>query len=251
MCFIACIRHQYGFAQELRGVTPEFKRALNARDTMSGASYSIWYLDVPKEVTPRTLIYEQNLYQSVKFEIMNDYTRTFGIASRRVVPMNGDTAVHSSLNAKSKHEINIRRAINARHIMSYDLNWLTADTPEKVLPDLTRYLNVAHSTTYEGLACLRRIKHFQNDILVAVPDAAEKFKSPHHNSDWWGIYYIANDPYFLGRFPVVRLNDPVQRGARDEGLYDGMYCGIGGVDIALFRGSAISRETWKREMEDR
>lgn len=29
-------------------------------------------------------------------------------------------------------------------------------------------------------------KHFQIDISAAVPDAAEKFKTPHTNSDWWG-----------------------------------------------------------------
>lgn len=30
------ILHYHGFAQELRGVTPEFTRALNARDIMTG-----------------------------------------------------------------------------------------------------------------------------------------------------------------------------------------------------------------------
>lgn len=35
LCVIHGIRHHYGFAQELRGVTSEFTRALNARDIMS------------------------------------------------------------------------------------------------------------------------------------------------------------------------------------------------------------------------
>lgn len=36
ICSIHGIRHHYGFAQDLRRLTPEFTRALNARDIMSG-----------------------------------------------------------------------------------------------------------------------------------------------------------------------------------------------------------------------
>ncbi|KAJ6073192.1 hypothetical protein N7467_011277 [Penicillium canescens] len=496
LCTIRGIRHHYGFAQELRGVTPEFTRALNARDIMSGiiptisqpeeTPYCIWYPEVPKEDTLRALvqrypdmlyhaaracavagyfdlyqeldplpevhvaeeagyasmqkssngsqqIYEHILSQPVKFEIMNDYTRTVNIAGRRVASLNGDTAAYSSLTARSKYygprefkidakpwhrfctdpyyfnitedwgiddydceapnapedylplvfsplpadlpfinkdklihvaayngdidryarlrrpqmlkhewamvihgiyhnaifakwwttqiaeqpedrrEIKIRCAINARRIMSDDLSWLTADTPGKLLPDLIWYPAVAHCVTYEKLAhmrpamfetCLRACivandpwtwddllraapdifkftrdssepenpklwwlsKHaryglwgeaaassnkiFQKDILAAVPDAAQKFKTPHTNSDWWGDYYVARDLYFPNRSRLVRLYDPVQPGSTTEGPYDGMGCGIGDVDLALFLGGAISRETWKKEMED-
>lgn len=493
LCTIRGIRHHYGFAQELHGVTPEFTRALNARDIMSGViptisqpeetPYCIWYPEVPKEDTLRALvqrypdmlyhaaracavagyidlykeldplpevhiaeeagyansngsqqIYQRVLSQTVKFEIMNDYTRTVNVDGRRVASLNGDTATRSSLTARSKYygprdfnfdpkpwdiyctdpyyfnitedwgiddhdckapeapenylplvynplpadlplinkdklinvaayngdidryarlrrpqmvkhewamvvhgiyhnpvfakwwtaqiaehpedrrEIDIRRAINARRIMSDDLTWLTADTPGKLLPELIWYPDIAHFLTYEKLAhirprmfgrCLRACivanntmtwddllraapdifkftrdssvpeepklwwlskhanyalwseadsspnKHFQKDISAAVPDAAQKFRTAHPNSDWWGDYYVANDLYFPHRSRLVRLYDPVQPGSCDEGPYDGMRCEIGDVDFALFLGDAISRETWKKEMEDK
>ncbi|KAL4744143.1 hypothetical protein BDV11DRAFT_210799 [Aspergillus similis] len=506
LCTICGIRHHHGFAQELRGVAPEFTRALNARDIMSGViptislpeemPYCIWYPDVPKEETLRALVqrYPVMLYQvaracaiagytdlykeldilpevhvaeeagyaavqrnskgsqeiydlilshPVKFEIMNDYTRTVDVTGRRAAFLNGDTAVYSSLTARSKyygprdvkrdampwnvycieppyfnitedwgiddhdskapeapedyvpwiynplpadlpfinkdkliqvaayngeidryarlrrpqmlidewalvvhgiyhnpifakwwstqisehphdkHEINIRRAINARRIMSNDLTWLAADTPGKLLPELIWYPNVAESTTYEKLAhrrpamfgrCLQACivanhqwtwddllraapeifkdefsrdsrepkesqedtnpklwwlskhasyalwkeagassnKHFQNDIRAAVPDAAEKFQTAHANSDWWGDWYTAEDLYARSKeSPIIQLHDPVQAGACDEGPYDGMRCGIGNVDIALFAGDVVSKETWKREVLDR
>lgn len=140
------IQHHYGFAQELRGVAPEFTRALNAWDIISGTiptisqpeeiPYCLWYPEVPKEDTLRALvqryldmlcyaaracaiagyialyeeldplqevhvaeeagyasvqkssggsqqIYRRILSRPVKFEIMNDYTRTVNIAGRR------------------------------------------------------------------------------------------------------------------------------------------------------------------------
>jgi hypothetical protein len=166
LCIIRGIRYHYGFAQELRGVTPEFTRALNARDIMSGiiptiaaldeAPYCIWHPDVPSEDALRALvqrypdmlyhaaracavagyidlykqlhplpevhvaeeagyasfqkknkgsqeIYQHILSQPVKFAIMNDYKRTVDIAGRRIAPLNGDTAVCSSLEARSKY----------------------------------------------------------------------------------------------------------------------------------------------------
>lgn len=95
-------------------------------------------------------------------------------------------------------------------------------------------------------------KQFQNDISAAVPDAAEKCRTPHVNSDWWGDYYVASDLYSpQKRSPIVKLHDPVQPGAREEGPYNGMGCSVGDVDIALFLGCAVSRETWKREILDK
>lgn len=72
------IRHHHGFAQELHGVTPEFTRALNARDIMSGiiptisepneTPYCIWHPDVPHEGTLRALVqrYPQMLYHAAR-----------------------------------------------------------------------------------------------------------------------------------------------------------------------------------------
>ncbi|KAJ5777197.1 hypothetical protein N7520_000443 [Penicillium odoratum] len=63
---------------ELRGVTPEFTRALNARDIMSGiiptisqpeeTPYCIWYPEVPKEDTLRALVqrYPDMLYHAAR-----------------------------------------------------------------------------------------------------------------------------------------------------------------------------------------
>lgn len=66
LCVIHGIRHHYGFAQELRGVRPEFTRALNARDIMSGIipemnqrediPYCIWHPDILSEETLRALV---------------------------------------------------------------------------------------------------------------------------------------------------------------------------------------------------
>ncbi|KAL4811086.1 hypothetical protein BDV18DRAFT_5120 [Aspergillus unguis] len=165
-CAIRGIRYHHGFAQELRGVLPEFTRALNARDIMSGIiptisdpeemPYCIWHPDVPSEDTLQALvqrypemlyhaaracavagyidlykeldplpevhvaeeagyasahknnqgsreIYQLILSQPIKYSIMNDYERTFDISSRRVSPLNGDTAVCSSLEARTKY----------------------------------------------------------------------------------------------------------------------------------------------------
>lgn len=65
LCVIHGIRHHYGFAQELRGVTPEFTRALNARDIMSDiipemsqpedVPYCIWHPEIPSQEALRKL----------------------------------------------------------------------------------------------------------------------------------------------------------------------------------------------------
>ncbi|OJJ54404.1 hypothetical protein ASPSYDRAFT_61033 [Aspergillus sydowii CBS 593.65] len=214
---------------------------------------------------------------------------------------------------QQRHEIKIRRAINARRIISNNLTWLTMDTPGELLPELIWYPNkLAHKRPDMFEDCLRACivanytwtwddllraapellkgekmypldpsvpepedpklwwlskhvgcglwreakassnKQFQNDICAAVPDAAEKFRTPHVNSDWWGDYYMASDLYSpQKRSPVVKLHDPVQPGAREEGPYNGMDCGVGDVDIVLFLDCAVSRETWKREILDK
>ncbi|CAG8117220.1 unnamed protein product [Penicillium salamii] len=78
LCIIRGIRYHHGFAQELRGATPEFTRALNAREIMSGiiptvskpdeAPYCIWHPDVPSEDTLRALVqrYPDMLYNAAR-----------------------------------------------------------------------------------------------------------------------------------------------------------------------------------------
>ena len=78
LCVIHGIRHHYGFAQELRGATPELTRALNARDIMSGViptiteaeeiPYCIWHPEVPSEDTLRALVkrYPNMVYHAAR-----------------------------------------------------------------------------------------------------------------------------------------------------------------------------------------
>lgn len=80
LCVIHGVRHHHGFAQELRGVIPEFTRALNARDIMSGiipemdennpdeVPYCIWHPDTPPEDTLRTLVqrYPTMIYHAAR-----------------------------------------------------------------------------------------------------------------------------------------------------------------------------------------
>ncbi|KAJ6188658.1 hypothetical protein N7519_003566 [Penicillium mononematosum] len=72
------IRHHDGFAHELRGVAPEFTRALNARAIMSGVipeindspeiPYCIWYPEPPSQETLRNLVkrYPNMIYHAAR-----------------------------------------------------------------------------------------------------------------------------------------------------------------------------------------
>ncbi|KAJ5130651.1 uncharacterized protein N7515_006690 [Penicillium bovifimosum] len=72
------IRHHDGFAHELRGVLPEFTRALNARAIMSGVipeindsteiPYCIWYPEPPSQETLRNLVkrYPNMIYHAAR-----------------------------------------------------------------------------------------------------------------------------------------------------------------------------------------
>ncbi|KAJ5159362.1 uncharacterized protein N7482_006366 [Penicillium canariense] len=72
------IRHHDGFAHELRGVAPEFTRALNARAIMSGVipeindsseiPYCIWYPEPPPQETLRNLVkrYPNMIYHAAR-----------------------------------------------------------------------------------------------------------------------------------------------------------------------------------------
>jgi hypothetical protein len=419
LCIIRGIRYHYGFAQELRGVTPEFTRALNARDIMSGiiptiseldeAPYCIWHPDVPSQDALRALvqrypdmlyhaaracavagyidlykelhplpevhvaeeagyasfqkknkgsqeIYQHILSQPVKFAIMNDYKRTVDIAGRRIAFLNGDTAVCSSLEARSKYstsgdiclderpwvsnsnyfnitedfgiddheceapktpdndlallynplpadlplinkdsliyvaaytgdidryarlrrpkrlehefgivirgiyhnaffakwwstqipeqprgggnEAVIRRAINARRIMSNDLSWVTANTPGELLPEIIWFPAVAAALTYERLAyiepkmyraCLRaciaaNYASTWDDLLLAPPDNVYWFQSPRKLNepedpklwrisriiadDFWKEAEESRNPYFLQEMSTAMPNKP-------------------------------------------
>lgn len=72
------IRHHDGFAHELRGLLPEFTRALNARAIMSGVipeindsseiPYCIWYPEPPSQDTLRNLVkrYPNMIYHAAR-----------------------------------------------------------------------------------------------------------------------------------------------------------------------------------------
>ncbi|KAJ5226521.1 hypothetical protein N7468_007746 [Penicillium chermesinum] len=98
---------------------------------------------------------------------------------------------------KSGAEISIRRAINARRIMSNDLSWMAADTPENLLPENIWYPSFARPSTYESLAhlqpkmftrCLRACiaagyDHTWDQLLLEPPEGVQSFKSSGHPSD--------------------------------------------------------------------
>ena len=92
-------------------------------------------------------------------------------------------------------------------------------------------------------------KHFEKDILAAIPNAPESLNQ-FNNRVWWGDYFTASTLYIPSRSPNVWIYDPIQPGANDMGPYDGMGCSISDVDLALFLDDAISREAWKKETED-
>ncbi len=160
LCLIRGIRYHYGFAQELRGTTDEFTRALNARSIMNNIildislekpediPYCIWFPDVPSEKTCRELakrypqmlyhvgrtcavagytnlymeldilpevhiaeearqcgsmdIYDAIMAKSIKYSVMDDYTRVVDVENPKPAFLNGDTAVRKSLELKQK-----------------------------------------------------------------------------------------------------------------------------------------------------
>ncbi|KAL4972551.1 hypothetical protein BDW66DRAFT_144035, partial [Aspergillus desertorum] len=163
LCLLRGIRHNPGFAMELRGKYRNIKcidRVLNARSIMSNVipdmaghyemPYCIWYPDVASEETYRQLaarypemryqvgracavanyvslykeldllpdvhiaeeardnnameIYDLIMASEVKYDVMDDYTRTVNLESPRAgVHLNGDTAVRSLLKIKQEH----------------------------------------------------------------------------------------------------------------------------------------------------
>ncbi|KAL6229347.1 hypothetical protein BDW75DRAFT_249846 [Aspergillus navahoensis] len=166
LCLLRGIRHNPGFATELRGKYRNIKcidRVLNARSIMSNVipdmaghyemPYCIWYPDVASEETYRQLAaeYPEMRYQvgpacavanyvslykeldllpdihiaeeardnnaieifdlimasEVKYDVMDDYTRTVNLKSPRAgVHLNGDTVVRSLLEIKQQHSSN-------------------------------------------------------------------------------------------------------------------------------------------------
>lgn len=61
------------------------------------------YTSMQKSSNSSEQIYHHLLSQPVKFEIMNNYTRTVNIARRQVASLTGDTVAYSSLTARSKY----------------------------------------------------------------------------------------------------------------------------------------------------
>ena len=274
-------------------------------------------------------IYQYILSQPIKYAIMNDYKRTVGIDGRRIAPLNGDTAVYSSLQAgwayhkeiwngeyynfnitedyciddhdhkgpqktpddyfpllysplpadlplinkdklfyvaayngdidryvrlKSPHTIPgeqalidhgiyhsvlfakwwssqlpehptdpaaiwLRRSINARRIMSNDITWITADTPDELLPDCIWYPSFAKSLIYRKLAhiqpklykrCLRACiaagyDRDWDNLLLSPPEGVPEFESrdqPNNPEELrsWRISRIVSQPIWQEAF---------------------------------------------------
>ncbi|PWY61967.1 hypothetical protein BO83DRAFT_394374 [Aspergillus eucalypticola CBS 122712] len=193
---------------------------------------------------------------------------------------------------RDRHEINIRRAINARRIMSNDLSWLSADTPGTFLPELIWYPNTLDMTIYERLAHMRPdmfeecYTHTWDDLLRTAPELCrEQFAHDFSKADsnlknpklWWLTKHashalrieaaaspnnhfqncisesVPNAGDKLGHWhnpPTIFFHDPVRPGAC-ECPYNGMDCGLGeGMDLCLFLGDALSKETWKTKILD-
>lgn len=156
LCIVRGIRYNDGYGEDLRGVLPEFTRALNARSIMSNRipemktddqiPYCIWYPESASETTLRELahrypamlyhvgracavagyfdlykeldilpdvhiaeearecgnmdIYDHIVSQPLRYDMMNDYTRTIATQSKPGAYLNGDTAVRHSLDIK-------------------------------------------------------------------------------------------------------------------------------------------------------
>ena len=160
LCLVRGIRYCDGFGEELRGVLPEFTRALNARSIMSNripdmreddeVPYCIWYPQVASKATYRELarryphmayqvgracavagveyldlykeldifpdvhiaeeareagnldLYDFIMTQPLRYDVMNDYTRSVAANPRKGAHLNGDTAVCRSLDIKQE-----------------------------------------------------------------------------------------------------------------------------------------------------
>lgn len=291
ICIIRGIRHHYGFAQELRGVTREFTRALTARDIMSGIiptisepdemPYCIWHPEVPSEDTLRALvqqypgmiyhaaracavagyidlykeldpfpevhvaeeagyasiqkdskgsqeIYQHILSQPVKFAVMNDYERTVDIAGRRISPspLNGDTAVCSSLGARWKYSgpedilLKERPWVTKSHYFNITEDWGVDDhdceapkTPDDDFPLLYSPLPTdlplinkdslicvaAYMGDVDRYARLRRPKMLGHELGLVIHGL-------YHNAffaKWWSTL-IPEQPPERGRDTIIR-----------------------------------------------
>jgi hypothetical protein len=99
LCVIHGIGHHYGFAQELRGLRPEFTRALNARDIMSGVipvdmkepdevPYCIWHPGLPSEDTLRALVqrYAIMIYHVARACAVTGYISLYMELSTDILP---------------------------------------------------------------------------------------------------------------------------------------------------------------------
>ena len=105
MGVISGIRHHDGFAHELRGLAPEFTRALNARAIMSGMipdindpsemPYCIWYPNAPPQDTLRELVkrYPNTIYHAARACAVAGYSHLY--AELQVLP-----EVHTAAEAR-------------------------------------------------------------------------------------------------------------------------------------------------------
>ncbi|KAH8910646.1 hypothetical protein BR93DRAFT_923352 [Coniochaeta sp. PMI_546] len=136
LCLVRGIRYHRGFGEELRGVLPEFTRALNARSIMSGVipemsrpdefPYCIWHPETASEDTYRQLVQR---YPSMAYQVA------------RACTVAGYTALYKELDILPE----IHVAEEARECGNMEIYNAIMACPAKynVMDDYTRTVNIA------------------------------------------------------------------------------------------------------------
>lgn len=250
------IRHHHGFAQELRGVTPEFTRALNARDIMSGiiptishpdeTPYCIWYPDIPTEHTLRALVqrYPDMIYQAARACAIAGYFDLY----KKLDPVPevhvAEEASHAGVQRISKGSQEI-----ARHIISQPVKFA-------IMNDYTRTVDVANprmaflngdTAVYSSLSARR--KHLEpselSDFYQNFWDPHCRFASFNITEDWGIDDHDQEEPepaesYFpLLYGPLPRDLPPINK---DKLILIAAYCGDIDRYTRLHRPSLIRSE---------
>lgn len=178
------IRHHYGFAQELRGVTPEFTRALNARDIMSGViptishpdetPYCIWHPDIPTEQTLRALVqrYPDMMYHAARACAIAGYFDLYKELSPLPEVHVAEEASHAGVQTSNRGSQEI-----ARHIISQPVKYA-------IMNDYTRTVDIANPR----MACLN------GDTAVYSSLAGRRqYQEPRYLSSFYESY---GSPYY-------------------------------------------------------
>ncbi|PKY00970.1 hypothetical protein P168DRAFT_292893 [Aspergillus campestris IBT 28561] len=167
------IRHHHGFAQELHGVTPEFTRALNARDIMSGiiptishpdeTPYCIWYPDIPTEHTLRALVqrYPDMIYHAARACAIAGYIDLYKELDPVPEVHVAEEASHAGIQRSNKGSQEIARRIISQPVKFAIMNDYTR-TVDIANPRIA-FLN-ADTAVHSSLAARR--KHLEPRVLA-------------------------------------------------------------------------------------